>query len=357
MNDVFGHLKSLLKTDEICIDNLVFKLHYKLTFLILLCFSALLTCRQYLGNPIDCIVDGSVPINVMETYCWIQSTFNLPNRINGKASRNTAYPGVSNFEEGVDGVKYQNYYLWVCFVLFFQAIFFCIPRYIWKIWEGGRMRALVLDLNSPLSFESEHKQILVNYFVEYLHKQNIYAIQYFFCEIFNLCNVFLQIYFMDRFLEGEFKTYGYDVLRMTELNPEDRVDVMSRVFPKVTKCTFRKYGPSGTIQKIDGLCVLSQNVVNEKIYVFLWFWFWFIAIISALNFVYRILLIMVPYFRLLLLRSRTDCFSYEKLNTLTQKFWFGDWFVFYQLAKNVSPMVFREIVSKLTKKFEGKDNV
>jgi len=162
---------------------------------------------------------------------------------------------------------------------------------------------------------------------------------------------------MDLFLEGEFKTYGYDVLRMTELNPEDRVDVMSRVFPLVTKCTFQKYGSSGTIQKIDGLCILSQNIVNEKMYVFLWFWFWFIAIISAFNFMYRILVIMVPYFRLLLLRSRTDCFSHEKLNSLTQKFWFSDWFVFYQFAKNVSPMVMREIVSELNKKFEGEHTV
>jgi len=162
---------------------------------------------------------------------------------------------------------------------------------------------------------------------------------------------------MDYFLEGEFKTYGYDVFRMTESNPEDRNDVMSQVFPKVTKCTFRRYGPSGSIQTIDGMCILSQNNVNEKMYIILWFWFWFVAIISALNFVYRILVIMVPYFRLLLLRSRTDNFSYEKLNTLTQKFWFSDWFVFYQVAKNVSPIVVSDIVSELTKKFEGKDNV
>lgn len=356
MNDVFGPLKTLLKIDEICIDNLVFKLHYKATFLILLGFSAIITCRQYLGDPIDCIVDG-IPNNVMETFCWIHSTFTIPNRINGKAGRNMAYPGVSNFEEGVDSVKHHNYYQWVCFVLFFQAMFFYIPRYIWKIWEAGRMRVLVLDLNNPLSFESEHKQTLVNYFVEYLHKQNSYAIRFFLCEIFNLCNVFLQIYFMDRFLEGEFKTYGLDVLSMTELNPENRNDVMSRVFPQVTKCTFHKYGPTGTIQKFDGICILPQNILNEKMYIFLWFWFWFIAIISALNFVYRILVIMVPYLRLLLLKSRTDSFSHIKLNTLTQKFWFGDWFVFYQLAQNVSPVVFSEIVSELTKKFEDKDNV
>ena len=50
------------------------------------------------------------------------------------------------------------------------------------------------------------------------------------------------------------------------------LDPISRIFPKVTKCTFHKYGPSGTVMKHDGLCVLPLNIINEKIYIFLWFW-------------------------------------------------------------------------------------
>ena len=29
------------------------------------------------------------------------------------------------------------------------------------------------------------------------------------------------------------------------------MDPMSKVFPRVTKCTFQKYGPSGTVQNHD----------------------------------------------------------------------------------------------------------
>ena len=38
----------------------------------------------YLGDPIDCIVDPDVPQNVMDTYCWIHSTFSIPNRYEGR---------------------------------------------------------------------------------------------------------------------------------------------------------------------------------------------------------------------------------------------------------------------------------
>merc|ERR1712172_371460 len=85
------------------------------------------------------------------------------------------------------------------------------------------------------------------------------------CEVLNFINVLGQIYFMDFFLGGEFTTYGTDVLAMTELNQEEREDPMARVFPKMTKCTFHKFGPSGTVEKFDGLCVLPLNIINEKI--------------------------------------------------------------------------------------------
>ena len=58
---------------------------------------------------------------------------------------------------------------------------------------------------------------------------------------------------------------------------------MSRVFPRVTKCTFRKYGPSGTIQRHDAQCVLPINIINEKIYVFLYFWFMVLAILTIIH--------------------------------------------------------------------------
>ena len=69
------------------------------------------------------------------------------------------------------------------------------------------------------------------------------------------------------------------------------------MFPKVTKCTFNKYGPSGTVERTDHLCVLAINIINEKIYVFLWFWFFTLTAWTALHMLLRLVTIISTSFR------------------------------------------------------------
>ena len=61
MLDAFGQVKSLIKLEEICIDNNVFRLHYKVPVVILVVASLLVTSRQYIGDPIDCLVEEIPP--------------------------------------------------------------------------------------------------------------------------------------------------------------------------------------------------------------------------------------------------------------------------------------------------------
>jgi len=82
-----------------------------------------------------------------------------------------------------------------------------------------------------------------------------------------------QMFLMDRFFDGEFFNFGINVIKFMESDEEDRTDPMIFIFPRMTKCTFYKFGVSGEIERHDAVCILPLNVVNEKIYVFLWFWF------------------------------------------------------------------------------------
>ena len=62
-------------------------------------------------------------------------------------------------------------------------------------------------------------------------------------------------------------------------------------------CTFHSVGTAAGEQKFNSLCVLSLNIINEKIYILLWFWLFFISGITAVHLVYRLLTIMMPYSR------------------------------------------------------------
>ena len=91
-------------------------------------------------------------LGLLDTYCWIHSTFSIPSRWVGKQGHQVAYPGISPIADLAEGteVKYHTYYQWVCFVLFMQSAIFYLPRYLWKTAEGGKVRLLVQGLQANI---------------------------------------------------------------------------------------------------------------------------------------------------------------------------------------------------------------
>ena len=169
-----------------------------------------------------------------------------------------------------------------------------------------------------------------------------------FCELLNLVNVFLQIYFTDVFLGYQFTKYGREVFAVSEEDLNSRVDPMHKVFPKVAKCTFNKYGPSGSIQTHDALCVLPLNIINEKIYIFLYFWFVFLAAVSCVWLIYRLLTIFSHDLRVNIIYARSDRRVAKQMissalsnpkHSGTERL--GDYLMLYLITKNVNPLIIK----------------
>ncbi|XP_020296877.1 innexin inx7-like isoform X2 [Pseudomyrmex gracilis] len=301
------HVKFKVNQNAIVIDNLVFRLHYRATFLLLLVSTILVSSRQFIGEHIKCITDSGVPPKVIETFCFFMSTYTVVKHMNATAvlDGELPHPGVGPASK-TDAITHHAYYQWVPFVLFFQALLFYVPHYLWRKMEGGRLNMLVSGLHmAALSLQSETEikvndkikvpskqerdekiqQIRIG-FINRLHLNRPWAYGLTLCEILNFLNVLMQICLIDWFLRGAFINLGPHILRPLS---KDEIDPLDVVFPKVTKCIFHKYGPSGTIQKHDALCVMALNVVNEKIYAVLWFWFIALAVITGLGLVWRAL--------------------------------------------------------------------
>jgi len=226
--EIFAPVKDFFKPDPINVDHYIFRLHCKATFILLVAFSLMVTSKQCFGDPITCIVDEDIPDKVINTYCWIHSTFTVPDRMASEVvGRDVPHPGVGIQRKG-DSVKFHKYYQWVCFVLFFQAVLFYLPCYLWQTWEGGKMKSLVLDLNCQIiPKDNKNLKLLVDYLATHLRQQNSYAFGFVICETLNFINVIWQMFFINYFLGGEFMTYGSDVFHMTQL--ENRVDPMAKV--------------------------------------------------------------------------------------------------------------------------------
>ncbi|XP_055950194.1 innexin inx2-like [Argiope bruennichi] len=353
--DLFSSLKSFFRSSSTLVDNWAFTLHCKVTAGMLIAFSILVTGKQYFGDPIDCISRDDIPTKLLNTFCWIHTTFSLPDAWEKKVGDEVPYPGVDKYTPGEKRV-YHAYYQWVCFFLFLQGIMFYIPKYFWKAMEGGRIKNLILGLDSPIVSEEakvKNRMLIVQYFLSTIRQNGMYFYCFVAAEIMNFVNVVGQIFLVDIFLGGEFSTYGINVIGFSEWEPEVRYDPMIKVFPRITKCTFHRYGSSGDVQRHDSMCLLPINNVNEKIFIFLWFWFVILAIISGLALIYRFATIKCKTVRFFSTKSRTSLCDPDNLEIVVKKFALGDWLLLDLLAKNVDSQNFRDIVNDLAKELDG----
>lgn len=299
---------------------------------------------------------GAIPGNVMNTYCWIMSTFSIPSRHAAGTGVNYAYQGVEPID-GKDESQWvrHSYYQWVPFVLFLQGLMFYFPHYLWKTFEDRRLTKMTDGLRGrTLTLDQRRDQCekLVKYVKETFHQNNTYAIIYFICDMLNFINVVGQMYFINFFLGGVFMTYGTQVLYWADADPESRTDPLVEVFPRLTKCTFHKYGSSGTIENHDALCLLALNIISEKIYVFLWFWLIILAVLTAMYMIYQFAVVLIPGLRQTMLERNAKTDYKNGIEILMRKANIGDWFVLFLLSKNLDSILFREFISQLSEKLK-----
>ncbi|XP_060834024.1 innexin inx3-like [Rhopalosiphum padi] len=334
-----------VRNDKPVIDNYIFQCHYKLTTNILLTFCLLITSINLIGNPIECITNLSKNTEmhkVINSYCWMSNLYTY----NSKPEFS-----LLNIENNKKNIRSHSYYKWVPFMLFFQALTFYVPHWIWKIWEGGKIRMITSDMREFCTGSDESRRLkqnrLVQYFIESFHTHSTYAFGYILCEIINIFNISFNIYITHKFLDESFLTYGIEMLKYYQ-HPNYEFNPMEVIFPRITKCNFFKYGPSGTIQNVDAMCILSQNVLNEKIYLLLWIWFLILAIISICALIYRMAIITQIVMKTTVLINIFKFTNNKQIiSMLANKFQVGDYILLDFIEKNVNCIQFKEIMEEI----------
>ncbi|GFT46211.1 innexin shaking-B [Nephila pilipes] len=359
--NVIHSIGSLAKRENPSIDYETLKLHYAFTVGVLLIFFIIVSIEQNVGDPILCEVAGGGSIVSINAYCWIHSTFVIPKAFNKEVNIEAPHPGIDSTRNPRE-YYFLKYYQWIYIMLLFQALLFYIPRWLWRTWEGGKMKILTKDLGSLQLPEPElNKKIaaLSKYLVKTWATHNAYAAQYFFCELLALIIVLGQFYMLEVFFDGRFINFGAKIIEYFTSDEyyrqiAERQNIMKNpmimLFPRVTKCIFRKYGESSTIENKDVLCVMPLNVINEKIFVFQWFWFSVLAILTALSLLMDLFLIMSGWIRVQALRSRFKLVDKKDLQLIVKKGSYGDWFIIDLIGRNIDEIIFKDLVTDVSKK-------
>lgn len=341
----------ILKKHKPSVDNSIFKLHYRTTFLILVIASSFISAKEFFGSPINCYSVGTVPKDVLNSYCFIMSTFSVPRHFAKPLGDGVAFQGLGHHEADEE-VVYHAYYQWVPLFLFFQAILFYTPRFIWKSTEGGLFDVVLGGMDQPEMEETKLRKkhrILSAYMVKNHHQHMLWAWRFFMCEFLALAIVVGNIFFTDYFLGGTFLKYGTEIMSfINDVDSADRVDPMIRIFPTVSKCNFRAHGPSGTIEVHDSMCLLAVNILNQKIFVLLWFWFIILAVLTALWTIFRIATIVSSSVRFWTLRHRGRAAGEDSLNRIQKHCDLGDWFLLDQLGRAIEPTTYGQFLKELS---------
>ncbi|KAL3244227.1 hypothetical protein MRX96_018853 [Rhipicephalus microplus] len=350
MLHILGNLKKLFRVRKVHTDGNVFRLHTVVTVAFLMAFGTILTTKEYVGTPIDCHCP-MVPKSVVDSFCWVESTFSFRALFNASFNASVIYPGAGHKppRSGLRDRKYHTYYHWICFLMFAQALCFYAPRWLWKAWEGGKVSAIVaaLDIRSAMTQNSaELRSQMVDFLVLNMNHNRYFLVKYLLCELLSVANVIAQVTFTDYVLGGGFLTYGWDLVRWHR--SEDHREFVSpavMAFPRIAMCTFLKYGQSGTIENLEAICVLPLNIINEKVFAFLWFWYATVLSAGVLAVSYRALLIVnVPLRRRLLSWRYPDS---RRIPALVSSMSAGDVFLLSLVGQNVDSIVFSQLVTEL----------
>lgn len=349
---VGGFVKVRHLHDKADIDDAAFRLHYKFTSAFFFAACVLITAFELFGRPIECVTNDVFPrMDALNTYCWTQGTFTLAGESSNKRPGfdDFVYPGVGP-EHKCPNKVYHSYYQWVPFVLFLQGILFYIPHWIWKQAEGGKIHAMTDGSRTIRLGDDPARRTrcvdLAKYLTRAVHHYDHLMYTYTLCELLNFANVVGNIYFIDKFLGGVFLTYGTQVIQMSEQDQISRTDPMITIFPRMTKCTFHKYGPSGSIVQRDALCLLPLNIAHEKVFIFLWFWFIILAVLTGLALVYRLLTATSTNGRLFHMR-RLASSRLTSADLVVPRLSSGHFFLLCLLAKNLQGLLFNTLMDEL----------
>ena len=354
---LIGELTKRFSLDGVDIDNWTFKFYSRVTVGIFMMAAAASTASSYGGESIKCLQGGSYD----ESYCWLHGTSHLPLKKLTQEITNTdhcfRYDPNESFEDAT-GDKDTKYYIWVSLVLFLNGILFIIPDQLWKHFEGSMLQQFGSNRMDFLDDTKEAKK-------KFNNLSNNQTRRYFFTfllfELLNFLTAIVSFSMIDKFLSGRFYNYGIDAmnyyagnLKEAEINTSDgtkyvKLNPMCSVFPTIVNCDFNFFGVNGNLEQRSNICILGQNLMNQKTFLIVWIWFVVLFGVTICQILYRfVTLVLVDCQRNTIQQyaKSSDDEAVKKIGLGLSHI--GNWFLLAQIGRNSDPYKFRQFLHELT---------
>eukprot|EP00092_Neocalanus_flemingeri_P029907 GFUD01032472.1.p1 GENE.GFUD01032472.1~~GFUD01032472.1.p1 ORF type:complete len:376 (+),score=66.60 GFUD01032472.1:58-1185(+) len=336
---IVSNLLNWFKGDEVTIDNYLFRIHHQAsTFVIMIGILFIFLENHLDGQAIIC--QGAD--QYASSYCWIHGTAYVREHLQGKATG--CFVDQSKIESEEDA-PVTAYYLWIPFLLTFCFGFAKIPRSLWRnCLENGLIKNILGGQDDPA--------IICQNFQDFRMRYAKYHIYFGFCEFMNLVMVLLSMFMTDALLLNKFIPYGQEVLNyiwsVKHVGSEGQYlshDPMCELFPTEVACYIRIGATTGAITRSNYLCILNNNIFNQKYFLILWLWWCALIAISVLGLVYRFARIMIPGLSRAILMRKVRAWRLENVELSG-----ADCFVLDMLGDNITPPVMDQLLGDIAKR-------
>merc|ERR1712038_1539722 len=208
-------------------------------------------------------------------------------------------------------------------------------------------------------------ETIAHNFIKFQPRFGRYHFYFGFCEFLNLLMVVLSMFITDALLLNKFFGYGQEVFRYIwaekSINPTNgrylTHDPMCELFPTEVSCYIRIGATTGGIDASNYLCILNNNIFNQKYFLVLWMWWMVLIGFSVIGLIYRFARMMIPDLSRSILLRKVPAWKLGNLELSA-----ADSFVLESMAVNMPHNAMDQVISEIAKKhvlkndFDAVDN-
>ena len=172
------------------------------------------------------------------------------------------------------------------------------------------------------------------------------------CEFMNVISIVVSMGLCHWLLNYQFAFYGLRVIeylgtpkKLNSLGNYVTHDPMCELFPTEVACTLRYGASTGALDRSNFLCILGNNLFNQKYFLVLWCWWAFLLALSVLMLIYRFARVSIPEFSRTMLMRKVHGKKLRIINLNA-----ADYFVLDLVAQNMEDQEMHQVLDLVEKR-------